>query len=176
MTAAVLRRLEQWCDPRSRLAAAPRPSHGIARRSRDSDPTPLGWTWVPSGPLGVSTPSGLARGRTSRAGLRRTGAPLVLSLPYRGPSQHPRTVPRARRPTRRTMLPPVDFAASRHMRGGGPVACGASGSAPCHVRGLITPLAASTSVPWSPLRGPSVLRLRPSRRSPRTDRAPFRRL
>jgi hypothetical protein len=49
------------------------------------------------------------------------GGPPCAFVSLRGPSQHPRTVPWIRRSTRRTMLPPLDFVASRHMRGGGPV-------------------------------------------------------
>jgi len=56
------------------------------------------------------------RGRRSRTGLRRTGAPPSLSLPYRGPSQHPRTVPPGE-PAGRTMLPLLGFRALRHMTG-----------------------------------------------------------
>jgi hypothetical protein len=105
------------CDPHGRLAADGRPSLGVARRSGDTNPTSPGWTSVPPDPHGVSTPSGHSRGRASRAGLRRTGAPLALSLSFRGPSRHPRTVPRTRRPARRTMLPPLGFPALRHMTG-----------------------------------------------------------
>jgi len=49
------------------------------------------------------------------------GGPPCAFVSLRGPSQHPRTVPQIRRSTGRTMLPPLDFVASRHMRGGGPV-------------------------------------------------------
>jgi len=95
---AVLQRLQRWGDPRERLAAARRPFPRVARRSEDTSPTSLARLLVPHDPLGVSTPSGLSRGRTSRTGLRRTGALLVLSLPSKGRSQHPRTVPQTRRP------------------------------------------------------------------------------
>jgi hypothetical protein len=81
-------------------------------------------------------------------GFRRTAAPLALSLLFRGPSQHPRTVPRARRRARRTMLPLLGFRALRHMRAGGPVSARlpASRRAACGV--------------WDPLRD---LHRRPSR-------------
>lgn len=59
-------------------------------------------------------------------------------------------------------------------RTGGPVARGASGHAACRVRGLGTPIAASTTDPAGALRHPSVHRLRPSRRSPRGERTPSR--
>ena len=95
---AALQRLEEWGDPRDRLAAAARPSLEVARRSGDSRSTSLGRTLVPSDPHGVSTPSGLSRDRAYRADFRRTAAPPALSLLYRGPSQHPHTVPRTRRP------------------------------------------------------------------------------
>ena len=52
-------------------------------------------------------------------------------------------------------------------RSGGPVACGASSPAACHVRGLGTSIAASTTTPAEALRPPSVHGLLPSRRSPR---------
>jgi hypothetical protein len=156
-SATALQRLERWGDPNDRLTATDRPSLGVARRSGDTDPTPLGRLLVPSDPHGVSTPSGHTRGRASRAGLRRTGAPLALSLSYRGPSQHPRTVPRTRRPARRTMLPLMGSLASRHIQDNGPAFHGAPGPAACHVRGLGTPIAASTVVPPDALRRRSVL-------------------
>jgi hypothetical protein len=49
------------------------------------------------------------------------------------------------------------------------------GPAACRVRGLGTPIAASTVVPPDALRRRSVPRLRPSRPSPRADRTAFRR-
>jgi hypothetical protein len=49
------------------------------------------------------------------------------------------------------------------------------GPAACRVRGLGTPCAASTTVPPDAFRRRSVLRLLPSRRSPRVDRTPSRR-
>jgi hypothetical protein len=152
-----LQRLERWGDPNDHLAAIERPSLGVARHSGDTDPTPLGRLLVPSDPHGVSTPSGHSRGRASRADLRRTGAPLALSLSFRGPSQHPRTVPRTRRPACRTMLPLLGSRASRHIQNDGPAFHGASGPAACHVRGLGTPIAASTVVPPDTFRCRSVL-------------------
>jgi len=133
---AALQRLEEWGDPRDRLAAAARPSLEVARRFGDSSPTSLERTWVPFGPHGVSTPSGLSRGRACRAGFRRTAAPLALSLLHRGPSQHPRTVPRTRRFARRTMLPLMGSRALRHMSGRRTRSREASSLAACHVRGF----------------------------------------
>jgi hypothetical protein len=49
------------------------------------------------------------------------------------------------------------------------------GPAACRVRGLGTPIAASTTVPADALRRRSVHRLTPSRPSPRVDRTSFRR-
>jgi hypothetical protein len=54
------------------------------------------------------------RERRSRTGLRRTGAPPSLSLSFRGPSPHPRTVPPGE-PAGRTMLPLLGFRALRHV-------------------------------------------------------------
>jgi hypothetical protein len=51
---------------------------------------------------------------------------------------------------------------------------GASGPAACRVRGLVTPIAASTTVPPDAFRRRSVHRLAPARRSPRADRGPSR--
>jgi hypothetical protein len=51
---------------------------------------------------------------------------------------------------------------------------GASGPAACRVRGLSTPLAASTTIPPDALRRRSARRLAPSRPSPRADRSPSR--
>jgi hypothetical protein len=51
---------------------------------------------------------------------------------------------------------------------------GASGPAACRVRGLGTPIAASTTIPPDALRRRSVRRLHPSRPSPRTERVPSR--
>jgi len=106
--------------------------------------------WFPHDPHGVSTPSGLSRGRTSRTGLRRTGAPLALSLPCKGPSQHPRTVPRTRRPAI------SDDASSRGL------SCLTTHDGPAdpHTAELPAPLRAASRV-WLP---PS----RPHHRSSRT--------
>lgn len=51
---------------------------------------------------------------------------------------------------------------------------GASSPAACRVRGFGTPIAASTTVPLGALRRRSVLRLHPSRFSPRSDGYPSR--
>ena len=51
---------------------------------------------------------------------------------------------------------------------------GASGPAACRVRGLSTPIAASTTIPPDALRRRSVHRLHPTRLSPRTERVPSR--
>jgi len=51
--------------------------------------------------------------RTS--GLLRASPSVRLALPFRGPSHHPRTVPRPRGASRRTMLPSLGFLAPRHM-------------------------------------------------------------
>jgi hypothetical protein len=51
-----------------------------------------GFPWIP---LGVSTPSGTCRIGSTR-GLLRAPPSVRLALPFRGPSQHPRTVPGAR--------------------------------------------------------------------------------
>jgi hypothetical protein len=173
---AALRSREGWSDPDERVTALDRPSPGVARRSGDSDPGPLGRTWVPSGPHGVSTPAGLSRAGTCRAGLLRTAAPPALSLSYRGPSRHPRTVPPARRPTRRTMHPPLGSCGrTTHAGTADPRSAEPPGPAACRVRGLGTPIAASTTVPADALRRRSVHRLPPSRRSPRVDRTASRR-
>jgi len=50
----------------------------------------------------------------------------------------------------------------------------ASGPAACRVRGFVTPIAASTTVPPDAFRRRSVHRLHPSRPSPRVDRSPSR--
>jgi len=95
--------------------------------------------------------------------------------------------PRAFAPVQRSIAAPPHRPAdrSRHVgrcflpwasgpydtsRNGGPAFRGASGPAACHVRGLGTPLAASTTIPPDALRRRSVHRLPPPRRSPRTDR------
>ncbi len=62
-----LRRREAYDGPRRRLAASSRPSRGIARRFEARLPSRVERTWVPLGPLGVSTPSGLlGTGRPAR--------------------------------------------------------------------------------------------------------------
>jgi len=129
---------------------------------------------VPSDPHGVSTPTGHSRGRSSRAGLRRTGAPLALSRPFRGPSPHPRTVPLVRRPARRTMLPLLGFPALRRM----------PERRTRDSAGRPAPRRAASEVSIPPSRRPppslprlaarSVHRLHPSRRSPRSDGYPSR--
>jgi hypothetical protein len=102
------------------------------------------------------------------------GPPLRFRSRTEGLSQHPRTVPRARRPARRTMLPLVDFRALRHMperrsRGS------RSFRLRCAPRpGFGTPIAAMTTIPPDTLRRRSVPRLHPSRLSPRRDRNPSR--
>jgi len=48
-------------------------------------------------------------------GLLRPTPSVRLPIPFRGPSQHPRTVPDPRRDPCQTMLPPLGFAAPRHM-------------------------------------------------------------
>ena len=108
------------------------------------------------GPLGVLTPSGLARDRASRAGSLRSGAPPTLSLPFKGPSQHPRTVPPSPEgPSRRTMLPLLGFGAPRHVPG--------------------RRIRSYARLP-APRRATSGVWLPPSRRPPPTLRASLRRL
>jgi len=169
---AALQRLEEWGDPCDRLAAAARPSREVARRSRDSNPTSLERSWVPFDPHGVSTPSGLLRDRACRADFRRTAAPLALSLLYRGPSQHPRTVPRSRRIAVGRCFLSWAFVPYDTCRGGGPV------PAELPLRGVPRP----GFRPPSRLPPPSLPRLatrsvhglHPSRRSPRGDRDSLR--
>jgi len=54
-------------------------------------------------------------GTGRRRGLLRATPSVRLPIPFRGPSQHPRTVPGSRRNPRRTMLPPLGFFAPRHL-------------------------------------------------------------
>lgn len=73
-------------------------------------------------PRGVSTPTGSSRDRACRAGSLRTAALLALSLPFRGPSQHPRTVPSGPEgPNRGRCFLPWAFVPHDTCRNGGPV-------------------------------------------------------
>jgi len=114
--------------------------------------------------------------RRSRPGVTRTGAPPSLSLSFRGPSPHPRTVPPGE-PAGRTMPPLLGFRALRHMTGRRTRVLGEQGFHPppaCRVRGFFTPCAASTADPPGARRRRSVHGLLPSRPSPRTDGYPSR--
>jgi hypothetical protein len=138
VTAAALRRLEQWCDPDPRLAARDRPSHGIARHPEVLDPTRSRRSWVPSSPRGVSTPSGHLAGRRS-ARLSPVEALLVLSLPYRGPSQHPRTVPPGPKTGTSDDASSPGLSRPTTHPGRRTRIDRASGSTACHVRGFRPP-------------------------------------
>jgi len=112
-------------------------------------------------------------GTSRRGGLLRATPSVRLSSPFRGLSQHPRTVPDPRRDPRQTMLPPMGFLAPRHM----PERRSVSAGLPTlrrAARGLGTSIATSTTVPPRAFRPPSVHGLHPSRRSPRVGRTPSR--
>jgi hypothetical protein len=100
---------------RAHLAAARAPSHGVSRRSGDSDPTVRGRISVPPDPSGVSTPIGFPTAGP-RGWPKPSGAPPALSRPFRGSSTQPRARSRGhegRRPT----LPLLGFRALRHTLG-----------------------------------------------------------
>jgi hypothetical protein len=134
------------------LPAARAASRGVPRRFGDSDPRDLGRSWVPSTPCGVSTPCGgssIGPSRRPKPG----EAPLALSRPFRDVSPRPRdagsggrpgptTRPRGHRCLSWASLP---YGTSRF---GGPASLAADPSAAaCHVRGLATSIAASTTEP-----------------------------
>jgi len=126
------------------LRGAPRTRTRLARR-----------TWVPSARTAFGRPPGF-RASSSPPGLLRSAALLALSLPFKGLSQHPRTVPPAPEGADcRTMLPLLGFAAPRHMPGRRIRSCA----------GLPAPHRATSEV-WLP----------PSRRPPPTLRTLLRRL
>jgi len=130
-------------------------------------------TWVPSARSAFPRPPGYRETGGSSGFLRATPS-VRLPIPCRGLSQHPRTVPAARRRPRQTMLPPLGFLAPRHMPERRSVSAGRP--APKRAaRGLGTSCATMTSVPAErPFGPPSVLGLLPSRRSPRAGRTPSR--
>ncbi len=135
---------------------------------------PRGRSLVPPDPHGVSTPSGYPRHRASRG-----------SSDSRGPSMRSIASSEVHRnttaPSRWHCSPPSDDASFPGLlclttRAGmaDPLPARPPGHAACHVRGLGTSLAASTTIPAGASRRRSVLRLHPSRRSPRTDGYPSR--
>jgi len=152
------------------LRRPPAPSPGVSWRSGDSSPIGIGRTWVPPDPLGVLTPSGFTPVRACDQP-KPIAAPRALSRPFRGPSPQPRTEPHdpwGRRP----MLPLLSFLALRHdLRTVDPLWATDPSVTPCHVRGLATPFAASTTVPTgarsagAPM-GFSLRGFTPSRRCP----------
>jgi hypothetical protein len=106
--------------------------------------------------------------------LRRQRPPCA----FRFPSEAHRSTPAPSRDPegsldRRCFLPWA-FVPHDTCRNGGPVARRASSPTACHVRGLSTSFAASTTIPARALRPPSVHGLHTSRRSPRAGRTPSR--
>jgi hypothetical protein len=171
---AALRRLRPRCDPRGRLAANRGPLLGSRGAPRTRTRSRRGGHGFPPGPRGVSTPDGHPRNRASRTALAARGP----SMRFRTPSEaHRNTAAPSRRPVARQS----DDASSPGLPGpttraetADPSPAAPPGSAACHVRGLATSLAASTTVPAGALRRRSVPRLHPSRRSPRSDGYPSR--
>lgn len=151
-TDPALRRLEPWCNPRDRLAASPRPSRGIARRSEDADPTRCDGHGFRRPArrlhaLRVSTSRAWHRDR-SRAGPPCASASLRRSV---AAPPHRRGVPGG--PTRPTMLPPLGFCAPRHMPGRWTRAPRASRPEGVPRPRFGTSFAAPTTVPPGPLAG-----------------------
>ena len=136
-----------------RLSATRAASRGVWRRFGDSNPEDPGRLLVPPDPCGVSTPFGWSSS-VPHPGRSRGSAPHALSCSFEDVSSQPRTAascprPEGRRPTRPAMLPLLSFRALRHNPGpADPLAVVADPSATaCHVRGLDTPFAASTTGP-----------------------------
>jgi hypothetical protein len=67
------------------------------RRASRTEPTSLPRVWVAWVPRGVLTPSGHSRSRREPAHCCANPPSMHLPIPFRGPSQHPRTDPGARR-------------------------------------------------------------------------------
>lgn len=91
------------------------PSHEVARRSRDSDPTGPGRSLVPPDPYGVSTPSGFSSDRTSDDRSRRGPSCAFVPL-QRSIAGVPRRSA-GTRPAGRTALPLLSLPALRHTLG-----------------------------------------------------------
>src|SRR5262245_61497527 len=72
-----LQRRQDWGGRRAPLAGNPPASRGVRRRSEDSDRIDLGWSWVPPGPSGVSTPLGLTSMRPPARPKPREGPPYA---------------------------------------------------------------------------------------------------
>lgn len=78
-----LQRREGWGGRPASLAGNRPASRGVSRRSEDADRIDVGWSWVPSRPLGVSTPAGPVFDATSHAAEAARGP----SLRFRAPSE-----------------------------------------------------------------------------------------
>jgi hypothetical protein len=135
-----------------RLSATRTASHGVSRRSGDSDSKDQDGYGFPSDPLAFRRPSGVRPASHDR-GRSRALAPLTLSRPFRDNPLKPRTAASLHQPegraTRPAMLPLLGFRALRHSLGpADPRTWAADPSATaCHVRGLGTPLATYTTGP-----------------------------
>jgi len=170
-TVSALRRLEQWCDPLGRLAASERPSRGITVRFEDMT-RPAATDIGSVGPLGVSTPSGLPRGRACRTDCSARRPPCA----FRFPSEVHRSTPAPSRTpegtlVRRCFLPWASLPHDTCRNGGSSPRGVQPRSAP---RGVWIPHRDHPAGPPGTLRPPSVHGLHPSRRSPRAGRTPSR--
>lgn len=130
---------------RARLAAARAASPGVPWRFGDSDPTGAGRIWVPSDPYGVRSPFGCSPARPPND-RSRSGPPLR----FRAPSEDSRSSPA---PCRKAVRPADDASSpelscpTTQSEDRGPDWTARPRAIPCHVRGLVTPIAASTTAP-----------------------------
>jgi hypothetical protein len=125
----------------------------LARRSGDASPEDQGGYWFPPDPYGVSTPFGWSSS-APHPGRSRGSAPHALSCSFEDVSSQPRIAasrpgPEGPRSTRPAMLPLLGFRALRHDLGpADPLSLAVDPSTTaCHVRGLSTSFAASTTDP-----------------------------
>jgi hypothetical protein len=148
-----LQRCEGWRECRSRLSATPVCLSWGCAALRGRGPGGPGRSLVPPDPCGVSTPFGWSSSEP-RPGRSRGSAPRALLLPFRDVSLQPRTAapaPPVRRPWAGPdpqcclswAFVPYDTVPGRRTR------CMTTdpSAAACHVRGLATPFAASTTGP-----------------------------
>jgi hypothetical protein len=171
--AAALRRLAPRCDPRIHLAATRRPSPGVSCASRTR-------TRSRGAVMGSARP--VRRFDTLRAcsksshppGSRRTRALLRFAPLQRPIAARPHHGHRALCAAGERCILPWALSPFDTCQDGGPVSARPPGLAACHVRGLATSLAATTTIPADALRRRSVPRLHPSRPSPRSGRSPSR--
>jgi hypothetical protein len=113
-----------------RLTASDRPSHGIAWRSEDTDPTRPGRSWVPARPVRRFDALRALAWSNLPAGLLRQGAPLRFRFPAKAHRSTPAPSRSPEGPTRRTMLPSLGLRAPRHIpERWTRCRCGASGPA-----------------------------------------------